>query len=119
MKKIFIAIACTTLMVSCSTIRKSSVSTLDVSSVVTSAGTADLDVSQQKISYTYLPTSQDKKSGLKNVINNAVTEALKANGNADVMVGMNYDAVMKKKGKVKSIIITGYPAKYRNFSTAK
>lgn len=117
MKKVFLAVACIALMASCSTIRKSSVSTMDVATSLTSSSAADLQVSQQKITYTYIPTKQDKKTGLRNVLNNAVTDALKANGNADVMVGMNYDVVMKRKGKVKKVTITGYPAKYANFRT--
>lgn len=115
MKKVFLAVACVALMASCSTIRKSSVSTLDVATSLASSSTADLQVSPTKISYTYLPTRADRKTGLKNVLNNAITEALKVNGNADVLVHMNYDAVMKKRGKVKSVVVTGYPATYKNF----
>ncbi|MBQ6064903.1 MAG: hypothetical protein IJK42_10795 [Prevotella sp.] len=115
MKKTFIAVACMALFASCSTIRTSSVSALDVSSEVESVNQADMEISQRKISYTYVPTKQDRKTGLRNVINNAVTEALKENGNADVMVHANYDAIMKRKGKVKKVTITGYPAKYTNF----
>jgi hypothetical protein len=107
------------MVASCSTIRKSSVSTLDVATAVTSLGSADLEVSQQKISYTYIPTRQDRKTGLHNVINNAVTDALKSNGNADLLVGMHYDAIMKRRGKVKSIVVSGYPAKYKNFQVVK
>ena len=102
-------------MASCSTIRTSSVSAVDVATAVVSANQADLEVTSRKISYTYVPTKQDRKTGLKNVVNNAVTEALKENGNADVLVHMNYDATLKRKGKIKKVIITGYPAKYTNF----
>lgn len=115
MKKYLIAVACIAMMASCSTIRTSSVSTVDVATEVESANQADLEIATRKISYTYVPTKQDRKTGLKNVVNNAVTEALKENGNADVLVHMNYDATMKRRGKVKKVIITGYPAKYTNF----
>lgn len=115
MKKLFIAVACIATMASCSTIRTSSVSAVDVATAVVSANQADLEVATRKISYTYVPTKQDRKTGLKNVVNNAVTEALKENGNADVLVHMNYDATLKRKGKIKKVIITGYPAKYTNF----
>lgn len=117
MKKVFLAVACVALLASCSAIRKSSVSTLDVASGINSGNTADLVVSPTKISYTYVPTGNNKKSGLKNVLNNAITDALKENGNADVLVHMNYDAIMKKSGKVKKLTVTGYPAKYQNFQS--
>ena len=105
------------MLASCSTIRKSSVSTLDVATSMSSANTAELEVAPTKISFTYIPTRQDKKTGLKNVLNNAVTEALKANGNADVLVGMHYDAIQKRKGKVLRVTVSGYPAKYKNFKS--
>jgi hypothetical protein len=52
---------------------------------------------------------------LNNVVNNAVTDALKQNGNADVLVHMTYDATLKKRGKVKKVVVSGYPATYKNF----
>ena len=115
MKKVFVLAACACLFVSCSTLRKSSVSTMDVATSLDSRNAVDLVVSPTKISYTYIPTSQDKKTGLKNVVNNAVTDALKQNGNADVLVHMTYDATLKRRGKVKKVVVSGYPATYKNF----
>jgi len=115
MKRIILVVACVAMLSSCSLIRRSSVSTLDVSSTLGSQSTADLVVSPNKISYTHVPVGKEKKSGLKNVLNNAVTDALRQNGNADVLVHMKYDAFATKSGKVKKVTVTGYPAKYQNF----
>lgn len=115
MKKVFVILACAALCASCSTFRKSSSSTLEVSTSMSSVNTAELEVSPTKIYYNYLPSKFDRKTGLKNVINNAVTDALREN-KADVLVGMQYDAITKKH-KVKRVTISGYPAKYKNFKT--
>lgn len=88
---------------------------MDVATSLDSRNAVDLVVSPTKISYTYIPTAQDKKTGLNNVVNNAVTDALKQNGNADVLVHMTYDATLKKRGKVKKVVVSGYPATYKNF----
>ena len=37
------------------------------------------------------------------------------NGDADVLVGLETQVKYTNKGKVESITITGYPAKYVNF----
>ena len=110
----FVILACAALCASCSTFRKSSASVLDVQTSAASVVTADLVVSPTKISYTYVPTSQDSKSGLKNVLNNAVTDALKQY-QGDVLIHMQYDAITKKHGKVKKVTVSGYPATYKNF----
>ena len=114
MKKLFIIVACAALCVSCSTLRKSSTHTLDVATSLTSEGSAELIVSPTKIYYNYLPTKQDRKTGLKNVVNNAVSDALREH-KADVLVHMQYDAVIKGKHKVKRVTVSGYPATYKNF----
>jgi hypothetical protein len=44
-----------------------------------------------------------------------VREALLANGNADVLVGMNTQIKYDADGQPESITVTGYPAKYVNF----
>ena len=46
-----------------------------------------------------------------------MSEALKANCNAYVMVHMQYDA-RYKRGKIREITVTGYPAAYKNFKEA-
>lgn len=126
MKKPVLLLAAATCLLmgatSCSTVTRTS-STVPVETVVTSTSTADLKVSQQKISYTYRPSKAVRRGGDKNVVKTAVYEALKANGNADVLVGTQYE--MKKtrnffgRKSVKYVTVEGYPATYVNIQPAK
>ena len=79
---------------------------------------ADLDVSPNKISYFYIPSTTVAAGGLDNVVNSAVHEALIANNNADVLVGLETQVKYNDKGVIESITVTGYPAKYVNFRNA-
>ena len=76
---------------------------------------ADLEVSSTKINFVYVPSKSVNRVGLNNVISTAVREALLSNGNADVLVGLETQTKFNHKGKVESIAISGYPAKYVNF----
>lgn len=107
---------------SCSTISRTS-STVPVETSVNSYSSADLKVAPTKISYTYKPSRAVRRGGDKNVINTAVAAALKDNGNADVLVGMQYE--MKKTrnffgvSKIKYVTVEGYPATYKNIHPVK
>ena len=68
-----------------------------------------------KISYFMIPSKTVQQGGENNVIKTAVREALLANGNADVLVGLNTQIKYDAKGQPESITVTGYPAKYVNF----
>lgn len=107
------------LVSSCSTFKSSTASTMGVNSALFSATSAELQVSNEKISYTYYPKKADRKAGFKHILDNATSAALKENGNADVLVERQYQMVAKKrlirKDKIKSITVTGYPATYKNF----
>ncbi len=135
---------------SCATFHRTqtSVTTSDVTAPVIAATIADLEVSPQKINYTYKgPATAHKQITLfRNVdelICYAISEALKNYGNADVLVepqttivykakGMSKSIptplmrekspiVYKAKGKkkgVESVTVTGYPATYKNFRNA-
>lgn len=104
---------------SCSVFRTSTSTTMNVNSSLSSTTVADLDISNVKVSYIYYPKKQDRKAGMTHIINNAVAATLKENGNADILVERQYEAVFKSRmfgpKKVKSVTITGYPAKYKNF----
>ena len=104
-------------MASCKTARQSA-TTRAISAPIVAATTADLNITGQKITYTYLPDGKVRRGGLQNCINAAVREALKENGNADVLVETQ-EAHVTRKGlfgtKIQSITISGYPAKYSNF----
>lgn len=116
MKKLFLAAGIVAALLgasSCTSVRSTS-STLDVNTCVHSGLSADLTVSPNKISYVYHPSKKVRRGGEKNVIATAVAEALKANGNADVLVAPQY-TVRKKRSNIKEVIVTGYPATYNNF----
>ncbi len=76
---------------------------------------ADLEVSPTKISFFYIPSKTVVNAGGDNVTDTAVREALLANGNADVLVGLEKQIKYNSKGEIESITVTGYPAKYVNF----
>lgn len=106
---------------SCSSVKLTS-TTAPVVTEVSSVANADLIVSQTKISYTYYPTSQVKRGGKKNVMATAVAEALRANGNADVLVACQYEIKESRNffghKSIKYVKVTGYPATYRNIKPA-
>ncbi len=76
---------------------------------------ADLEVSPTKISFFYIPSGTVVSAGPQNVIDSAIKEALMANGNADVLVGVEKQIKYSGDGSIESITVTGYPAKYVNF----
>ena len=75
----------------------------------------DLQVSPKKVTYFMLVSESVRMGGLDNVIATAVKEALEANGNADVIVGLQSQTKYNEKGEIESINISGFPAKYVNF----
>lgn len=81
-----------------------------VSNVVMTNTVANLQVGN-RVTYTYHPTTADKKGGVKNCKNAAIAAMLKENGNADVIVApeFNYDNTLKY------VTVTGRPATYTNF----
>lgn len=97
---------------SCTTMKTSTATTVDVATSLTSKATADMVVSEQKISYDYYPDKKERKAGMTHVLNNAVSAALKANGDADVLVQMQYNAIIKKKlwfsKKIRQVTVSGY-----------
>lgn len=123
MKKILIIVcaavyACS--MTSCSTVRRTA-SSRNVNAPLAAAVITDLDVSNQKITYKYTPTKAVRRGGVANCINSAISEALAANGNGDVLVETQPALIVRGgiiSGKVKSVTVTGYPAKYKNFRSA-
>lgn len=102
---------------SCSTVRMTS-SSLDIPTSIVSESVADLEVSPQKITYKFVPNRSVRRGGYANVINSAISEALKDNGNADVMVAPQFETKVKTgffgQKTIKYVIVKGYPAKYTN-----
>ena len=126
MKKIFsiICVASLALMAASCTTTIKTAKTVDVNSSVYTATAADLDIASERVTYTSVPTADIRRGGLDNVKNAAEMELLQKYGNADVLVGAEY-VVSKSwnpilmKSKVKSITVSGYPAKYKNFRSVK
>ena len=118
MKKVFVLFVSAVMVAACSAPTKLvNTATHRVISVAqpVAAVFADLEVSPAKISYFMMPSKTVINAGYENVINTAVREALIANGNADVLVGMESQVKYDKNGMVESVTVTGYPAKYVNF----
>lgn len=76
---------------------------------------ADLKVSEVKIRYNEFPSENLLKTDFSNILNTAVKNALEVNGNADVLIGLEYQVKTNDDGEIETITITGYPAKYTNF----
>lgn len=116
MKKIFLcaSVLAALTLGSCSSVKHTS-TTLDVATNVCSQSTADLQVSPNKISFTYIPSQEVLRGG--DVVATAVAAALHENGNADVLVAPQYE--IKRKGKkIQYVIVEGYPACYTNVRSA-
>lgn len=118
MKNLFFIAAVAVLISSCTVQRAAVISSSVPAPMKTTTTVTSLDVSKNRISYTYVPRKADaKRLSETQLINNATYMALKENGNGDVLVKMNYYITTKRgMGKrVKSIDISGYPAKFVDF----
>ena len=114
MKKLLFLICVVCAFSSCSTIRNSAThKTVNVQPI--SALTADIDVYSPRITYTMKPDRKVRRGGFENVKSTAVREALQQNGNGDVLVGLETQIKYSPSKKIMSVVITGYPAKYKNF----
>ncbi|MBQ3147901.1 MAG: hypothetical protein IJB87_00895 [Alistipes sp.] len=104
---------------SCSTVYKTA-STEDVSTRIVSTTLADLEVSNQKITYTFKPVASVRRGGVQNCINVAISEALKEHG-GDVLIETQKATVCRMSlfgfNRVKSVTVTGFPATYKNFNS--
>ena len=124
MKKILLPLLSVVAMgfASCSsTSTTSTATTIDVPTHVQSINEADLVVSDQTITYTYIPSKEVQSGGLKNVRNAAIAEALKANGSGDVLVHPNFQITMKSRPlrkTVTKVVVTGHVGTYKNFHPA-
>lgn len=107
---------------SCTSIHKTA-STLDIPTSIVSKNVADLKVNDERISFTYTPSREVRKGGEQNVLNAAIAEALKANGNADLLVAMQYEMKTTTgffgQKTIKYVTVTGHPAFYTNIHPAE
>ena len=122
MKKIFILAVAAMAMTSCSTVLNTA-SVNDVDNKILAGAVADLEVSSQRVTYTYKTKASARRGGTKNCVRTAIREALEANGGGDIMVQEEVTTVIrfalfgKRFKKVKSVTVSGYPAKYKNIKT--
>ena len=98
---------------SCTTVKKTA-TTQDVSTVGAAGGVADVVVSHKKIGFSSAVPRRGRRGGSNSVKATAVAEALKANGNADILVNPQFDMKIRR-GSIREITVTGYPATYKNF----
>lgn len=118
MKKLFFAaIVAVMSLSSCSTISHTA-STEGVNTGILNRTSANLTVSDQRINYTFTPSTAYQRAGMKSLKAAAIKKALEANGNADVLVCPEFE-IKKTRGffstKVKYITVSGHPATYTNF----
>lgn len=118
MKKqmLFAAAAAVLMLSSCSTITHTA-STEAVDTEIYNRSNAALEVSTNKITYTYTPDAAHRRAGKKAVLRAAVAKALEANGDADVLVAPQYEVKETSvlfSTKIKYVVVKGYPAKYKN-----
>lgn len=119
MKKCLLAVSVLLMITSCQTVKKSS-ATIEVRNDIESKVKADLVISNERITYSYRPKKKVRRGGYENIKSVAVSEALRANGNADILVEPQYETVIRRGltgKKVKSVTVTGYPASYKSFKT--
>ena len=91
---------------SCTTLSMKTATTKEVQVSVTS----DLEIAQRKIRYKYVFDNSDYK--LSRAKENAISEALKINGDADILVSPQYEVSILDSQT--EIIVSGFPAKYKN-----
>lgn len=119
MKKFLILAVVAASLSSCSIVRQTA-SVAEVDNKILAGAVADLEVAPQKITYTYKTKSSVRKGGYNNCVRTAVREALEKNGGADILVQEEVTSVTRIGlfgPKVKSVTVSGYPAKYKNITT--
>ncbi|MBO4611710.1 MAG: hypothetical protein J5671_00900 [Bacteroidaceae bacterium] len=116
MKKYLLFVGVVVAFASCTSITKTA-RTESIPYSMYNATAADLEVGE-RITYTVKPSKAIRKGGVPNVKKSAIHEALLQNGNADLLVEPQF-VLSKRTGlfgsKIKSITVTGRPAKYKNF----
>lgn len=116
MKKIFLLAILAVAASSCSTLKNTATThDFNTNAPYTVPVIADLEISENRVMYAYIPPKSVRNGGTQNAINSAIREALVTNGNADVLVGLETQVRFSATKKIKSVVVTGYPAKYKNF----
>lgn len=98
---------------SCSSVITNTASTKNVESQLINRTTAELKISDKRVSYTLNPTKAQQKAGLSSVKAAAVAALLQANGNADVLIAPEFE-IKKGLTSIKYVTVSGKPATYVN-----
>ncbi len=118
MKKLLFFIVVGATLSSCASLNRATVvSTSAPAPIKTTTTVANIEVGEKRISYTYVPSKADaKRLSEAQLLDNAIYMALQENGNADILVKVNYYITRKTFPKrIQSISVSGYPAKYVDF----
>ena len=121
MKKILVSVLVAMALTGCGSFKRQvcTAKSSDVSvanSVV--AITADLEISSEKIVYTYRPSVAVSNGGFENIKNWAIREALRENGDADVLIALEQQVEYDEQGRCVLITVSGFPARYTKFLSA-
>jgi len=118
MKKVLLLACVSFSLASCVTTIKTA-KKMDAKSQLLNATVADLEVSPIRVSYTMQPVKAIQRAGISNVKQAAIQECLIKNGNADVLVDVEYVIEQENRfifGKrINSITVSGHPAKYKGY----
>ena len=117
-KNIFTLTFCLFLFASCSTIKKTATTVNVENNVVQYPTVVDLDVKEKieaTMSWNFMPFHLGEPK-LDNVKGNLISETL-VKYDADILLEPNF-VFSKTKYEARTLIVTGYPAKYKNFRKA-
>lgn len=122
MKRTLLFFCLAVMTVSCSTPAKlinSSTSSNATAGFKPTVTVADVQVSEQKISFLYVPSKTVLDGGYDNVIRTAVREALLSAGEKyDVLMAKETQVKYSAEGKIESVYVTGYPGCYVNWRSS-
>ncbi len=117
MKKVFLAVMVVMATVTSCTTTTKTARTESIPYAMYNANVADLEVGP-RVTYTFSPNREIRRGGEDNCKRAAIQEALKAGGDADLLVEPQF-VVSKRKGmfgtKITSVTVSGRPAKYTKF----
>ena len=115
-RRLFFVLCASVFVVSCSSTAKySTAKTIDIKPTVIQKPTvADIQVNEKKVTGTH--SGKITTTSLETIQNEAVASALKS-VNADILVEPRFDTTID--GSVTTVVVSGFPATYKNFRTMK
>lgn len=115
-RRLIIVLCAAVFVTSCSSVAKySTAKTIDIKPTVIQKPTvADLQVNEKKATGTH--SGKIKTTSLETIQNEAVASALKS-ASADILVEPRFDTTID--GSITTVVVSGFPATYKNFRTMK